>query len=133
MLAIVLAAFFAAPAPSPLESARDRQDRTALEKLAGDAAGAAAKASGDAEAQYRAALSYSYLAEVEIELRDRKAGRQSAEQGIEAAKKALALKPDNAEYYRVLGTLYGQAVTDVMSGLSYGPKAKDAINKAVEK
>ena len=49
------------------------------------------------------------------------------------AEKAVALKPENAEYYRVLGTLYGQAVTDIMSGLSYGPKAKDAINKAVEK
>ena len=49
------------------------------------------------------------------------------------AEKAVALKPENAEYYRVLGTLYGQAITDIMSGLSYGPKAKDAINKAVEK
>ena len=49
------------------------------------------------------------------------------------AEKAVALKPANAEYYRLLGTLYGQAVTDIMSGLSYGPKAKDAINKAVEK
>ena len=33
----------------------------------------------------------------------------------------------------MLGTLYGQAVTDLMSGLSYGPKAKEAIDKAVEK
>ena len=49
------------------------------------------------------------------------------------AEKAVALKPDNAEYYRLLGTLYGQAVTDVMCGLSYGAKAKDAINKAVER
>src|SRR5262249_9581595 len=47
--------------------------------------------------------------------------------------KALALKPENPEYYRVLGTLYGQAIVDLMSGLNYGPKAKDAINKAVEK
>ena len=47
--------------------------------------------------------------------------------------KTVALKPGNAEYYRLLGTLYGQAVTDIMSGLTYGPKAKDAINKAVEK
>jgi tetratricopeptide (TPR) repeat protein len=70
---------------------------------------------------------------VAIELRDRKAGRQSAEQGIKFAEKTIALKPDNAEYYRLLGTLYGQAVTDIMSGLNYGPKAKDAINKAVEK
>ena len=68
-----------------------------------------------------------------IELRDRKAGRQVAEQGIKFAEKAVALKPENAEYYRLLGTLYGQAVTDIMSGLTYGPKAKDAINKAVEK
>ena len=44
----------------------------------------------------------------------------------------MAIKPD-AESYRVLATLYGQAVTDVLSGMSYGPKAKDAINKAVER
>ncbi len=49
------------------------------------------------------------------------------------AEKAVAMKPGDAENYRVLGTLYGQAITDLMSGLSYGPKAKDAINKAVEK
>lgn len=33
----------------------------------------------------------------------------------------------------MLGTLYGQAIIDITSGLSYGPKAKDAINRAVEK
>ena len=43
----------------------------------------------------------------------------------------LSLKP-NAENYRILATLYGQAITDVLSGLSYGPKAKEAIGKAVE-
>jgi tetratricopeptide (TPR) repeat protein len=133
MLALVLAAFMAAPATSPLETARDSQDRPALEKLAGEAAAAAAKASNDADTQYRSALASSYLAEVQIELHDRKAGRASAEQGIKVAERAVALKPDNAEYYRVLGTLYGQAITDVMSGLSYGAKAKSAINKAVER
>jgi tetratricopeptide (TPR) repeat protein len=134
MQAIVLAAFFAAATTqSPLESARDRQDRATVEKLASEAAAAAAKASNDAEQQYRAALAYSYAAEVAIELKDRKAGRQLAEQGMKFGEKAVAMKPDNAENYRVLGTLYGQAVTDLMSGLSYGPKAKDAINKAVEK
>jgi len=133
MLAILIAAYFAAAATSPLDSARDRQDRPALEKLATEAAAAAAKSPNDVEAQYRAALAYSYLAEVAIEIKDRKAGRQYAEQGIKPAEKAVAMKPGNAEYYRVLGTLYGQAITDIMSGLSYGPKAKDAINKAVEK
>jgi len=133
MIAIVLAAFFATATPSPLESARDRQDRATLEKLATEAGAAASKASKDAAEQYRAALAYSYLAEVAIELKDRKAGRQFAEQGMKFGEKAVAMKPENAENYRVLGTLYGQAVTDLMSGLSYGPKAKDAINKAVEK
>jgi tetratricopeptide (TPR) repeat protein len=133
MFALVLAAFMAAPPPSPLETARNVQDRAALEKFAGEAGAVATKSSNDPEAQYRAALAYSYLAEVQIEQHDRKAGRASAEQGIKAGERAVALKPDNAEYYRVLGTLYGQGITDVMSGLSYGAKAKSAINKAVEK
>ena len=133
MLAIFIAAYLSAAAPSPLEVARDMQDRAALTDIAAQAGGAAAKAPNDAEVQYRAALANCYLAEVAIELRDRKAGRQIAEQGIRFAEKTVALKPANAEYYRLLGTLYGQAVTDIMSGLTYGPKAKDAINKAVEK
>lgn len=133
MLAILLTALFAASAPSPLTSARDRQDRGMLEKLAADAAASALKAPRDAAAQYRAALAYSYLAEVAIELHDRKAGRRFAEQGMKFGEKAVAMQPDTAENYRVLGTLYGQAVTDLMSGLTYGPKARDAINTAVEK
>ena len=134
MTAILIAAFLAAAAqPSPLETARDKQDRPALTQLASQASAAAAKTPNDSEAQYRAALANSYLAEVQIELRDRKAGRAAAEQGIKFAEKAVALKPANAEYYRMLATLYGQGVTDIMSGLNYGPKAKDAVNKAVEK
>ena len=133
MLAIFIAAFMAAAPPSPLEAARDKQDRATLTQLAAQAGGAAAKAPNDAEAQYRAALANCYLAEVTIELHDRKTGRQIAEQGIRFAEKAVAMKPGNAEYYRLLGTLYGQAITDIMSGLTYGSKAKDAINQAVEK
>jgi tetratricopeptide (TPR) repeat protein len=133
MFEILIAAFMAAAAPSPLEVARDKQDRAGLTEMAAQASAAAAKAPNDAEAQYRAGLADCYLAEVTIELRDRKAGRQIAEQGIKFAEKSVALKSGNAEYYRLLGTLYGQAITDIMSGLTYGPKAKDAINKAVEK
>ena len=119
-------------AAGPLEQARDRQDRPALQKQIDEAAAAAAKAPNDAEAQFRAAMAYSYLAEVLIEQRERKPAKPIAEQGMKFAEKAVALKPGNADYYRVLGTLYGQGITDVMSGLSYGAKAKSAINKAVE-
>jgi len=128
-----MAAFYAAAAaPSALDTARDRQDRAALEKILDDSSAAAAKAPGDAEAQHRAALAASYLAAVNLELRERKLAQQAAERGIKAAEKAVALNPD-AENLRLLGTLYGQAITDIVSGLSYGPRAKDAIEKAVAK
>ena len=129
-LALVMAGFLAV-APSNLESARDQQDRATLQKAIADLTAAASATPKDPEAYYRVALACSYLAEVNIELRDRKQGRQAAEQGIKAGERALSLRP-NAENYRVLATLYGQAITDVLSGLSYGPKAKEAIAKAVE-
>jgi tetratricopeptide (TPR) repeat protein len=130
-LALVMAGFLAVT-PASLETARDHQDRPALDKMVEEASVAAAKAPNDSEAQYRLALAASYSAEIAMEEHDRKAARAAAERGIKAAEKAVALKPDRAEYYRVLGTLYGQAITDVMSGLSYGPRSKDAINKALQ-
>jgi tetratricopeptide (TPR) repeat protein len=132
ILGLVMAGFMAA-APSALETARDQQDRATLQKMAAEYSAAAAKAPNNADAQYRVALAASYLAEVSIEQHDRKQGRQAAEQGIKAAEKAISLKPEVAEYYRVLATLCGQAVTDVLSGLSYGPRARDAVDRAVEK
>jgi tetratricopeptide (TPR) repeat protein len=129
-LALVMAGFLVG-APSVLESARDQQDRATLQKTVNELAAAASKTPNDPDAYNKVALAWSYLAEVNIELHDRKQGRQAAEQGIKAAERALALRP-SAENYRILATLYGQAITDVLSGLSYGPKAKEAIGKAVE-
>jgi tetratricopeptide (TPR) repeat protein len=133
MLVFLLAGFLAVAPPTPLETARDLQDRATLGRLVEEYSAASAKAPNDAEAQYRLALACSYQAEVAIEERDKKAGQQSAERGIKAGEKALSLKPDSAEYYRLLGTLYGQAIVDIPTGLNYGAKAKEAINKAVEK
>jgi superkiller protein 3 len=119
---------------SALESARDRQDRGALERLAAEALAAADKAASDPEAQYRAAIAASYRAEVALELRDKKLAQQAAEQGVKAAERAIALAPDKAEYHRVLGTLCGQVVpANVLSGIAYGKRAKEAIAKALEK
>ena len=128
-----MAGLMAAP-PAALESARDRQDRGALEKLAAEAAAAAEKAPKDAEAQYRAALAASYQAEVALELRDKRAAQQAAEQGVKAADRAIAIAPANAEYHRILGTLCGQIVpANVLAGLSYGKRAREAIARAIEK
>ena len=133
MLVLLLAGFLVVGPPTPLETARDLQDRATLGRLVEEHSGAAVKAPNDAEAQYRLALACSYQAEVAIEQHDKKAGQQSAERGIKAGEKAVSLNPNSAEYYRVLGTLYGQAIMDIPSGLNYGAKAKEAINKAVEK
>jgi tetratricopeptide (TPR) repeat protein len=130
---LLMAAFFVAANPA-LETARDLQDRPALEKFAADSAAVAEKAPNDAEAQFHAALAASYLAEVALELRDKKLAEEAAERGIKPAEHAIALKPDVAAYYVVLGTLYGQVVpANLLAGLSYGKKSKDAIQKAVEK
>src|ERR687884_290248 len=102
---LAMTAMLAAAAPSTIESARDRQGRAALQKIVAEETAAAAKAPNDADAQYRAALACSYLAEVMIEQRERKPARQVAEQGIRAAQKAVSLKPDSADYQRILGTL----------------------------
>jgi tetratricopeptide (TPR) repeat protein len=131
MWTMVLAAFFAA-APAALQTARDQQDRGALQKLVDQSFAAAAQAPKDADAQYRAALAASYQAEVALEVRDKKLAEQAAVRGVKAAEQAVALKPGDAEYYRILGTLCGQVVpANVIMGLSYGKRAKDAIDKAV--
>jgi len=131
MILHLMMAGFLAGTLSPLEVARDTQDRAGLERMVNEAAAAAAKAPKDAAAQFRVALASSYLAEVEIEQHDKKAAQQAAIRGIHAVEQAIVLKPDDAENYRILATLCGQAITDMLSGLNYGPRAKDAIGKAV--
>src|SRR5581483_11254688 len=122
MWTMVLAAFLAAPVT--LQTARDTQDRAALQKITDEALAAAAQAPKDAEAQYRAALASSYQAEVALEVRDKKLAEQAAVRGVKAAEQAVALKPNTAEYYRVLGTLCGQVVpANVIMGLGYGKRA----------
>jgi len=71
---------------------------------------------------------------VALELRDKPLAQRTAETGIKAADRALALKPNVAEYHRVMGTLCGQAIAggNLLTGLSYGKRAKEAINKALE-
>ncbi len=120
-------------ARSELETARDLQDRPALEKLAVQVSAAEQKADADATAHYRAAVAWSALAEVAQEQRDKAAVKRACEAGIRSAERAVALKPDVAEYYRILGALYGQIVpVNLLAGLSYGKKSQDAIAKAIE-
>ena len=121
-----------AAAPANLERLRDLEDRPALERLVAELSAAAEKASGDADAQYRLALASSYLAEIALELRDKAAAERAAKTGISAAERAVTMRPDDSEYFRVLGTLYGQVIpANVLLGISYGKKAEDAITKAI--
>lgn len=133
MRAILILALFATSVPKDMEQARDRQDRTGLERIVATCTAAANNQPNDAQSQYMVALSNSYLAEVATELKDKNAARAAAESGIKSAEKALALKGDVAEYHRVLGTLCGQVIpANVLAGLKYGRCALDSINKAIQ-
>lgn len=123
----------AGAASADLRSARDRQDRDALRKMADQLSAAAQAQPTDAPAQYHAALAHLYLAEVALEVRQKNDARAAAETGIRAAQAAVRLKPDNAEYHRVLGTLCGQVIpANVIAGLKYGKCALESVNKAIE-
>src|SRR5271166_1107624 len=136
-LALLSALMFWQGAPAfntqELDKARDAQNRGALERLASQLAGPADKLPNDAQAQYRLALAQSYVAEVAMETGDKNAARAAAESGIKAAERATALKPEVAEYHRVLGTLCGQVIpANVLVGLRYGRCAQDEVTKAVQ-
>ena len=129
----LLLLFAGTPGGTDLEKARDAQDRPALERFAAQFLSAAQTKSNDAVAQYKLALAESYVAEVAIEVRDKTVAHNAAEAGIDAAKKAVALKGDSAEYHRLLGTLCGQAISaNVLQGMRYGHCAQDEVNKAVQ-
>jgi len=135
MKVLVTIALFAAGAfnDADLVKARDRQDRPALEKLAGDLRVLADKDQKDAAAQYRFALAESYFAEVAIEMRDKAAAKNAAQTGIDAAERAVNLKGDSSEYQRLLGTLCGQAISaNGLAAIKYGKCALSAVNRAIE-
>lgn len=112
--------------------ARDAQDRTALETIAAGAAAAAERQPQSARVLYESALVHSYLAEVATEVRDANGARRAAETGIAAAEKAVAAEPKNAEYHRLLGTLYGQVIPGNLGlALKYGRKTLDELDRAV--
>ena len=133
LLWIALAATLAMAAQPELDSARNRQDRAALEsaRRASGGGGTEGRQMTPA-AHYRAALAWSYVAEVAQEQHDKAGVKRAAEAGIHSAERAVALQPESAEYHRLLGTLYGQIIpVNVLAGLSYGKKAQDEVGKAI--
>jgi tetratricopeptide (TPR) repeat protein len=131
--AIALAVSALAQPLAEIESARDRQDPAALEKLAARAAAVAQRFASDAAANYRAAIAYSYVAEAAEQLHDRAAVKRAAEAGITVAERAAALKPDVSEHHRILGTLYGQLTpVDPVAGIGYARKAREALERAIQ-
>lgn len=132
LLFLLSALSLLAQSTADLRQARDRQDRDSLSKMVAQLQ-QAADAKPDPQALYQLALADSFLAEISLELRLRNEAKSAAEAGIKAAEKAVALKPANAEYHRILGTLCGQVIpANVLSGLKYGRCALDSVNKAIE-
>jgi tetratricopeptide (TPR) repeat protein len=133
---IILMACFAlaAMAADDLDKLRDRQDRPGLETHATALQAAAEKTPNDPNGWYRAAIAYSYVGEVAMELRDKNGAQRAAETGAGDAEKAIALNGKVADYYRVLGTLCGQVIpaNPIAGIISYGKRAKEALDKAIE-
>jgi tetratricopeptide (TPR) repeat protein len=116
-----------------LEKARDAQNRAALEAHIRTLAAVAEKQAENPQAHYQLALAHSYLAEVATEQRDKTLAKDAAENGMRAARKAVAMKGDKAEYRRILGTLCGQVIpANLMLAVKYGRCALEEVNKAIE-
>jgi len=116
-----------------LESARDAQDRAALEAAVRELSRAAKNKPDNAAAHYRVALAESYLSEIALEQRDKGLAEAAAVDGIRAAERAVALDGGTAEHHRILGTLCGQAIpANLLLAFRYGKCALDSINRAIE-
>lgn len=125
---------FSAYAGDDLDKLRDRQDRPGLEARAKALQTDAEKMPNDANGWYRAAIAYSYVGEVAMEQRDKNAAERAAEVGAADAEKAISMNGKVADYYRVLGTLCGEVIpaNPIAGILSYGKRAKEALDKAIE-
>jgi tetratricopeptide (TPR) repeat protein len=134
-LVIFLFAALAAAAVTAvqLDQARDRGDAAALDSLIAQAAQVAKANPNSAQAQYEDALANSYGAELAIEVRNKSKAESLAEAGIDAARKAVAMDGNNAEYHRLLGNLCGQAIpANILFAFKYGQCARDEVDKAIQ-
>lgn len=125
---------YGAVSDAELIKARNAQDQAALERMASQAAARADKEVSDAAAQYHAAFAESTLAEVAMEVRDKNLAHAATDAGMRMAERAVTLKPENAEYHRIYGTLCGQAAAAVggLGALKFGRCALDEVNKALQ-
>lgn len=122
-----------AAATADLQAARDQQNVATLEKLADARTQTANSKPKEAGVQYEAALAWSYLSEVKLELRDKPGARTAAERGIPLAQRAVAADTNKAEFHRLLGTLCGQIIpADPMAALKHGKCAKQEIEVALK-
>ena len=130
---LLTAVAVASTTPSDLVSARDRQDRASLDRMIGQYRDTAAK-QNSADANYKAALAYSYSAEVAMEVKDKRKAEEMAETGMDFARKAVDANQSNAEYHRLLGELCGQVIpaNPIFGGMKYGQCARDEVNKAIQ-
>lgn len=134
LLAAVLAVASPAAVTGELEKLRNAQDRAALDTRASTLHNEAEKAQKDATRWSRAALAYSYAAQVAYELGDKKGSQRAAEAGVRDAEHAISINANVADYYRILGTLCGQVIpaNPIMGALAYGKKAREALDKAIQ-
>ncbi|MGH9478058.1 MAG: hypothetical protein ACRD1A_02420, partial [Terriglobales bacterium] len=135
MVAVLLTVLAAAQAPREVAAARQNRDHAniaGLEAMARQAAAQAASAKSAAAYVWVAQLD-SWQCEAELDRGQSKAVAATAQAGVDAAKRAAALAPNNADAQRLEGSLLGQLISQggAMAGMQYGMASEGALEKAL--
>lgn len=119
-----------------ITAARKARDRALVEKLqtAVSKARKQADETKSFEDYVRLALFQTWLCEaLESHQQDNKLFRQAAEEGVEAAEKAVELNPQSSVAHQLLGDLLSQLIPHVYGGgMRYGKRSTDELDKAIE-
>jgi cytochrome c-type biogenesis protein CcmH/NrfG len=111
--------------------ARNRADVATLQKLA-QKTKTEAEAKKSVDVYVRLALFHTWLCEAIESRNDDSLFKKSAEDGVSAAEKAVALNPESSQAHQLLGDLINQLIPHVNGGgMKYGQRATDEMDIAL--
>jgi tetratricopeptide (TPR) repeat protein len=116
-------------------AARKARDGAAVEELQKIVTQAQhdADASKSFDAYLRVALFSVWLCEAEEDRGQKALFKPTAEAGMAAAEKAVALNPQSSDAHQLLGDLLAQLIPHVFGGgMKYGKRSSDEMDKAIE-
>jgi tetratricopeptide (TPR) repeat protein len=86
----------------------------------------------NAQCEFDLARAESYLVQAENIAKHSDASKRWLDDAISDAQKAIAINDHFADAHALLGDLYGEKITGMMSGMHYGPKANAESARALQ-